>query len=573
MSETPIKFKARPARWQLTAQAPGGEADSQGLLGRLLAQRVGQSEVADFLEPRLARLGDPMSLPSMADAVLRIFQAIDQGQRVAIYGDYDVDGVSSVALLWTVLSALGLRAELFVPSRMDEGYGLSRAGLDRLFLQTGKPDLLLVLDCGTTSLAEVSWLREQGVDCVIIDHHEISPQGLPEAVALVNPRLGAGYHYLCTVGLVFKVAHALLKLRPLPGFDLKSCLDLVALGTVADLVPLRDENRILVKRGLEVLAQSRRPGLRALMDIAGVKPESMQAGQISFRLGPRLNASGRLEQAMTSLQLLLTGDSGRAQSLAAELEACNRERQSVEAGVYEEALAMLQANPQWGAQPALVLGSTSWHQGVIGIVASRLVRLTHRPTVLFAFDANGQGKGSGRSVEGFSLVEAIAACRDHLLGGGGHAMAAGFSLREDQLEGFRAALVGHAGRVLGDEAPAPVLKLDAQAKLSDLTPAFLDSYRQLEPFGMGNPEPLFWLRAVEPLLPGRVLNEKHLLFKLRQGGAQMDACWFSAPLDELPPPPWDVAVKLSHKVWRGRRSWSAIVEAARSSSECDERQD
>jgi single-stranded-DNA-specific exonuclease len=555
--------------------ALGRVPDHQGLCGlavELLTQRgLAPAEWEGFLNPRLATLADPLALPGMDAAVRRLLEAIDKGQGVGLYGDYDVDGVTSQAVMGQVLQAYGCQPRWFVPSRLDEGYGLSRAGLERFFAESGRPSVLVVMDCGTTSVAEVAWLAEQGVDCVIIDHHELSPLGIPAAAALVNPKLGETHRDLCTVGLVFKVAHALLKTRPLPEFDLKSCLDLVAMGTVADMVPLRGENRVLVRRGLEILAQTRRQGLCALMEVAGVKPEGgLQASQISYRLGPRINASGRLDQAMTSLQLLLCEDPQKARALADELEACNRERQSVESSVHQDAMAQLQSNPDWASQQALVLGSPDWHPGVIGIVASRLCRAFNRPCILFAFDAQGVGKGSGRSVEGFSLVEAMALCRDHLTGGGGHAMAAGFSLHRDQLDAFRRAFVQAARQALGEEPLAPLMLLDGDVELADLKPAFLDQYRLLEPFGMGNPEPVLRLRGVEPQLPGRVVGGKHLMFKLRQHGAQMDACWFSAPLEQLPAPPWDVAVKLSHKVWRGRRTWSLFIEAACSSAAADQ---
>ncbi|HEY1081105.1 MAG TPA: DHH family phosphoesterase, partial [Prosthecobacter sp.] len=302
-----------PPRW-LLKPVPEGAADLAAdtglplLLTTLLAQRgiSTADQVRDFLVPKLATLGDPTVLPEMNLAVERILKAVDGKQKVALYGDYDVDGVTSMALMHLTLKAYGLETHLFLPSRMEEGYGLSMDGFGRLFEEFGKPDLLVALDCGTTSIKELTWLQEQGVDCVIVDHHELSPFGRPPCVALVNPKLGDSYHYFCTAGLVFKVAHALLKTRRVD-FDLKEALDLVALGTVADLVPLVDENRLLVRRGLEALAQTERIGLRALKDIAGVDG-FIQTHHVGFRLGPRLNAAGRLDTASTALQLLLAED-------------------------------------------------------------------------------------------------------------------------------------------------------------------------------------------------------------------------------------------------------------------------
>jgi len=469
-----------------------------------------------------------------------------------------------MALLHLVLKAYGLETNLFLPSRMEEGYGLSSDGLAKCFELFGKPDLLIALDCGTTSLNEAAWLAEQGVDCVIVDHHEPSPLGRPKCLALVNPKLGEDWHYFCTAGLVFKVAHALLKTRPAPNFDLKETLDLVALGTVADLVPLVSENRLLVRRGLEALAQTQRLGLRALKQLAGVDG-LVQTHHVSFRLGPRLNAAGRLDTALKSLELLLAAEMETAAELANLLEAQNKDRQNVEQAVHAEAEAMLGTLGDLNELSAIVLGSRNWHPGVIGIVASRISRLCHRPTILVSFDENGVGKGSGRSIPGFSLVEAIDICRDHLLGGGGHAMAAGISVEEAKIDSFREAFSIAARKALSDEAMTPVLELDAEVRLKDLTLSFLENYKLMEPFGQKNPEPLFLCRRVNPKLPGRSIKGKHLRLMLTQDGAGMDSVWFNAPIGKLPPPPWDVAMRLQRSFFRGQEQWQITLEGVRTS--------
>jgi single-stranded-DNA-specific exonuclease len=574
-SELPLP-NTRPPRW-LVKPAPEGvdalAADTglPRLLCMLLAQRGLRtaSAVRDFLVPKLATLGDPSELPEMNIAVERILRAVDEKQRVALYGDYDVDGVTSMSLMCLTLRAYGVQPHLFLPSRMDEGYGLSLDGFTRLFEEFGKPDLLLALDCGTTSINELKWLREQGVDCVIIDHHELSPQGRPECLALVNPKLGDKYHYFCTAGLVFKVAHALLKARRLPDFDLKKTLDLVALGTVADLVPLVDENRLLVRRGLEALAQTERIGLQALKQTAGVDG-FLQTHHVSFRLGPRLNAAGRLDTASTSLQLLLAEDSHTANEYAALLESHNRDRQAVEQNVYAEAEQMLLELGNLEAHQAIVLGSRNWHPGVVGIVASRISRIANRPTILFSFDENGMGKGSGRSIPGFSLVEAIDICREHIVRGGGHAMAAGVSITEDKLEVFRTAFCEAARRALSDEALTPILEMDAEVRLSDLTYDFLQNFRLMEPFGQQNSEPLFLCRKITPRLPGRTMKDKHLRVILTQDGVNMEARWFNAPLQKLPKPPWDVAMRVQRNFWRGEEQWQLTLDAVRESSPAED---
>lgn len=571
MSE-PAPISIRPPRWLLKPAVEGAAelAADMGLsllMAQLLVQRgLTSVELArDFLVPKLATLGDPTVLPEMKPAVERILHAIDERQSVVLYGDYDVDGVTSMALMHLILKAYGLATHLFLPTRMEEGYGLSLDGIAKCYEQFGKPDLFIALDCGTTSLKEVAKLRADGVDCVIIDHHELSPQGRPQCLALVNPKLGKDYHYFCTAGLVFKVSHALLKTRMIASYDLKETLDLVALGTVADLVPLVDENRLLVRRGLEALAQTTRHGLKALKQIAGVEG-LVQTHHVGFRLGPRLNAAGRLDTAATALQLLLATDAAKGAALAELLEAHNKDRQNVEQQVHLEAEAMLASIGEIDKVSAIVLASRKWHPGVIGIVASRISRLCHRPTILVSINEEGIGKGSGRSIPGFSLVEAIDICRDHLLGGGGHAMAAGISVHEDKIDSFRTAFQAAAREALSKEAMTAVLELDAEVKLRDLSLSFFESYKLLEPFGQKNSEPLFLCRNVKPKLPGRTMKEKHLRIILTQDGASMEARWFNAPIGNLPPAPWDVAMRIQRGWFRGTEQWQLTLEAVRSAA-------
>lgn len=563
-----LPLAPHPPRWQVREVA--GEAvealRATGLpahIARLLALRgVPPERVDDFLVPRLNSLGDPFELPEMSALVERLFQAVDRGENVVLYGDYDVDGVTSMSLLHLVLKAYGLPTHPYLPHRLAEGYGLSFDGLSNAFEKFGKPDLLVALDCGTTSLAETAWLREQGVDCVIIDHHELSPDGRPTCQALVNPRLGQRYHYFCTAGLVFKVAHALLKQRRLDHFDLKTCLDLVALGTVADLVPLVEENRLLVRRGLEALATTSRAGLCALKQIAGVDG-LVQTHHVGFRLSPRLNAAGRLDTAFTALNLLLCEDPEEAAVFAEQLDFHNRDRQSVELRVFEEALAALGDLREVEKRAAIVLGSREWHPGVIGIVASRLSRMFHRPTILIAFDEEGLGKGSGRSIPGFSLVEAITHCRDHLVRGGGHAMAAGISVEETRLKEFTVAFEDVARRAFEGELMRPVLDIDLEVEFRDLDHEFFEHYRLLEPFGQHNPEPVFLVRGVSPKLPPRVMKEKHLRLLLRQQGSEQFATWFNAPINHLPPAPWDVVLRIQRNWYRGEERWQMNLDAVR----------
>jgi single-stranded-DNA-specific exonuclease len=544
-----------------------GAADAPGpvllpLTRRLLALRgVSAGEAPAFLEPKLASLGDPFEIPGMDAAARRILGAVDRKEGVVLYGDYDVDGVSSLALMTIMLRAYGLAPKAFLPHRLEEGYGLSSEGLGRCFEEHGRPGLLIALDCGTCSVSEAAWLRAGGVDLVIVDHHEPGAE-LPDCEALVNPKAGTETTAYCTAGLVFKLMHALLKRRRVPGFDLREHLDLAALGTVADLVPLRGENRILVRKGLEKIAGSTRPGLRALKTVAGVDGH-VEAHHIGYRLGPRLNASGRLDHAQASLDLLLTDDPAQAEAVAAQLNMLNRDRQEVENRVQVEAEAMIAADPSLAEAACIVLGSREWHPGVVGIVASRIMRDHHRPAIMIAFDESGTGKGSGRSVPGVSLVAALEDCRALLLRGGGHAMAVGLSLEERNLGAFQRAMQEAVERQLESDTLRPRIEVDAECALRELGADFQRQFTLLEPFGTGNPDPLFLLRGVEPQLPGVVLKDRHWKLRLRQGGVLFQAMWFNAPLGGAPAAPWDVVVKLQRQFWRGQESWTLLIAGAR----------
>jgi single-stranded-DNA-specific exonuclease len=572
MSIPSTTFSLPRAAWVLkpSPDLPGGGTmlvngrPIASLIRTLLGQRGYFSDFAinEFLTPKLANLSDPFELPEMEAAVKRILEAVDRQENVVLYGDYDVDGVTSMSIAHLTLKAYGLTTKLFLPLRMEEGYGVSHDGITRVFEEFGKPDLLLALDCGTTSLSEMESLAEKGVDVVIVDHHEQSPLGRPKCVALVNPKISEKNHHLCTAGLAFKLAHALMKRRRLEHFDLREMLDLATLGTVADLVPLTGENRTLVRRGLELIATTERPGLRALKEVSGVDG-FVQTHHLGFRIGPRLNAAGRLDTALTSLNVLLATDHNEAMEGAQMLDQHNRERQGVELQVFKEAEEMLQSLGSLDQLPGIVLGSRNWHPGVVGIVASRLSRMCHRPTILIAISDEGMGKGSGRSIPGLSLVEVLEDCRHLLQKGGGHAMAIGLSVAEENIDAFREAFAASVRRKLETEKLLPILEMDVELNLRDMTSDFLEQFKQLEPFGQANPEPIFLCRGVTPRLPGRVLKEKHLRVMLRQDGAQQDAIYFNAPLSDLPPPPWDVAMRLQRNWFRGSESWQFTIEGIR----------
>jgi single-stranded-DNA-specific exonuclease len=542
------------------ADIPWAEICGLPCIAELLKRKgfASTDEVNAFLRPRLRSLSDPFLLPNMAVAVERILGAIDRQERIVLFGDYDVDGVTSVALLSELLRSYGAAPELFLPLRMEEGYGLSPESVERCCEQH-HPQLLIAVDCGTSSLAEIASLKEHGIDVIVLDHHE-PKSALPDCVAIVNPKAEAGsdFEYLCSAGIVFKLCHALLKTRPSPSFDLKANLDLVALGTVADIVPLEKENRILVQGGMIELARSKRPGLRKLMEVAAVRPP-VAAEHIGFRL----NAAGRLATAEKALRLLLTSDEKEAGELATLLDTQNRDRQAVERKICDEAEKELEKSFDPKRDAAIVLGSRDWHPGVLGIVASRLARKYHRPTILVAFDATGLGKGSGRSIEGLSLVETLDRCAAHLEKFGGHEMAAGLAIREENFAVFADTFRKAARALLSEEDLRPRLHLDHELNFSQLNGDLLRWHQTLEPFGNGNRQPLFFARGVAPAVEPQVLKEKHLVLRLRQQNHFRRAIFFDGALAPLPTPPWDIAFRVNADEYEGEIRLQMQVEALR----------
>ena len=498
----------------------------------------------------------------MQVAVSRVLAALDRHERIVLFGDYDVDGVTSLALLAETLRGYGAAPELFLPLRMEEGYGLNYESLERC-LEQHRPQLLIAVDCGTASTGEIAALKKRGVDVIVLDHHEPKSE-LPDCIAIVNPKTDSAspFQYLCSVGIVFKLCHALLKTRPLPRFDLKSKLDLVALGTVADIVPLVDENRLLVQRGAIEIARTSRIGLKKLMQVAGVRSPILPE-DIGYRLGPRLNAAGRLNTAEKSLRLLLTHEEDEATALATELDQQNRTRQEVEKQILAAAIESIDTQFNPARDAAIVAAAHGWHPGVLGIVASRIARKYYRPAIVIGFDENGLGKGSGRSIDGLNLVEALTRCASTLDKFGGHEMAAGLVVREENFERFAAAFRSSARELLSEEALQRSLRLDHELPFTDIDVEFLSWHELLQPFGNGNPQPVFFARAVEPVAPPRVSNEKHLIFRLRQGDRHRRAVYFDGAATEFPPPPWDVAFRIGVDEYDGETLVGMRIEAVR----------
>ncbi len=515
-----------------------------------------------YLRPKLKDLSDPFLIPGMHAAVKRILAAVDAGEEICIYGDYDVDGVTSITLMRRILMAYGLNPRYFIPRRGAEGYGLSKAALERCMLEGPKPDLLVTVDCGTVSVGEVADLKAQGVDVLIVDHHEPSEFGLPDCCALVNPKFGPSeFAYLCAAGVVFKLGHALLKTRQVD-LDLKGLIDLVAVATISDIVPMIGENRLIVRHGLKHLPSTLNPGLRALQQVTGMNGTATSL-DVGFRIGPRLNAAGRMDVPEDALATLNTDCDRIAMELAQKLDEYNKERQAYEALIRKEAVEMLAVDFDPEHDPVIVLGSRNWHHGVVGIVASRLMRQYHKPTFIISIDENGIGKGSGRGIDGVSLVDAIHACREDLLAGGGHAMAAGLSIHEDKIDRFRANFTDYVLKNTSVEQRVPKLVYDAEISFKLLSLDFLADYELLQPFGSGNPQPIFISRGVSLSRPPQHMKNYHLRFMLRQGYCEQDAVYFGGGERPLPDPPWDVAFTIDRNHFRGKTTLQLIIQDLR----------
>jgi len=569
-------------RWSFAPPQPllagqlAAEAKTSALLAQCLLNR-GFSEPAamrNFLQPRLKSLADPFRLPDMDKAVDRLMATRKNGESLVIFGDYDVDGVTSTALLLEVLNRLGWKSHYYLPHRMEEGYGLSREAVENC-LKKFPTTLLLAVDCGSTAAETVAALKERLVDVIVLDHHQISDPP-PNATALVNPQVGVqasacsspdakqpkgwtpAFTELCSVGLAFKLAHALVKRgreTGLPGaadFDLKPLLDLVALGTIADVVPLTGENRILVSAGLERLNTTGRPGLVALKQVAQCPPK-LGTYEIGFQLGPRLNAAGRLETAEESLRLLLARDEAEALPIAQNLDAQNRERQKIERSIVEEVAGAVRArfNPQ--TDFVIVEGQLLWHIGVVGIVASRVLQEFYRPTIIVGGDGD-HWRGSGRSIVGFDLAAALRECDDLLVRHGGHAMAAGLTIAPTNLDAFRQRLNELARRALKPEDLQPPLRLDAEVGLDEITVDSLAELAQLRPTGQGNPGVQFIARHLAHQRPLQRMGaaRQHVKLWVTDGSVTHEAVWWNAGEESLPVGKFDLAFAPQVNEFNGR---------------------
>ncbi|MDQ8208094.1 single-stranded-DNA-specific exonuclease RecJ [Coraliomargarita sp. SDUM461003] len=530
----------------------------------LLVQRgITTTEAAEqFLRPRLAQLDNPFEMVNLEAAVERIEQAIEGKESVVIFGDYDVDGVTSTVQLVSMLRTLDLEPRYSVPRRMEEGYGLSRAAIDRIF-DGAIPQLFIALDCGTNAHEPIAYLRGLGIDVIVVDHHQTKTQA-PEDCIFVNPHVNdaeeAPWRDLCTAGLVFKLLHGLLKHRReaedprVEGIQLKDYLDLVAMGTVADLVPLHGENRILSWFGLRHLRANGRSGIRALAEVSGIDSgQEMASCDISFKIAPRINASGRLADASLPIELLLIEDYPECKQIAEELDEMNKERQSIERGIAKNAEE--RAAVEFADEPGIVLFGDDWHPGVVGIVASRVSRHFHKPCVILGSEGE-EAKGSGRSVASVNLVEVFQRCA-HLLGHwGGHPMAAGVSLQACDVAAFTQCYLESLKQLYPDGLPEPSLSISAWLQPADLGEALLDELDRLHPFGQGNPEPVFGLKGVVLEEFPQAFGEGNFRFRMpANASSRRGVAGIAWRLGEPPAAgqPIDMAVRFSWNYWRDNR--------------------
>ncbi len=529
-----LEYNALGEEWteqQYVATLAAQQKESALLAGILAARGITDPDEALTLLAGEEELSDPELLTDMHKACQRIWQAIDNGETIVVYGDYDVDGVTATALLYQHLKGMGATVKCMLPSREGDGYGLSKNAIQSIHDKGCQ--LIVTVDNGISAVEEAEFAAQLGVDLIITDHH-LPPEQLPKAVAVVDPRREddtSPFKGLCGAGVAFKLCAAL---DGCPAEEmLDYCGDLAAVGTVADVMPLTGENRTLVKAGLRQLQQTDRPGMEALLEEVGLAGKPVTAENVSYAIAPRINAAGRMDSAITALQLVLCEDPDRAAELAHKLNQINVQRQETETQIFQAVQQQLEQQPDCLEDRVMLLWGRDWHPGVIGIVASRMVERTGRPVIIVTVDQQGEGKGSGRSVQGFNLHACIGSCADLLIRYGGHAMAAGLSVREENLPELRRRLNEWAAR----ECPVlhtPPLCCDLAIHLDRITVDSVRRLEQLAPYGAENPTPVFLLQnaVLDGVYP--VSEGKHSRLRLRQGNASIYAVWFGMAPEQLP---------------------------------------
>jgi single-stranded-DNA-specific exonuclease len=537
------------------------------LLAWLLLNRgiAAPEQVQKFLEPRLEDLLEEMDAQSFAAAASLLAQAISSKTKFAVHGDYDVDGITAAALVVDFFSALGLPIEHYLPHRLEDGYGLSESGIAGL-AQKGV-NFLLAVDCGISDHAAVQKAKDLGMKVMVIDHH-LPPRQLPPADLILDPHLtdqNSSLKDLCSAGLVFFLLLVLRRILREQGFfaktpepNLKRSLDLVALGTVADVAPATGLNRVLLAHGLKELARTSRFGLRVLKKRAGCDEREIGYGQVAFLLAPRLNAAGRIDEPEPGFELLLTQDPKQANQLADELERRNSLRQRLEEKIMEDAVRQLESSPDFKSRKSIVVAGQDWHPGVLGIVAQRLREKYFRPSLAISL-SGGMGRGSGRSVNGLDLYQALFSCRELLVEFGGHRLAAGLSLKQENLEPLQQAFEKAVIELAEKDAFQPVLLCDAELPLFMVSPELADQLDMLKPFGPGNPEPLLVAKSVL-VLDCQLKKEKHLWLLLRERETTLQAMFFRAGIQPLKPGSLiDLAYNIERRTWNNKTELRLII--------------
>ena len=528
-------------------------------------------QARNFLNVTLDNLRSPFTLKDMDNAVNRIHKAIIDGEKILIFGDYDVDGITAVVILLKFLRLAGADVSYYIPHRITEGYSIQPMHISR-FARPNQFKLIITADCGSGSHQAVEAANRFGIDMVITDHHNIS-RNIPPALAVINPKrhdCDAGLHNLAGVGVAFFLLICLRTRLRETGFwdkgtepNLKQYCDLIALGTVADMVPLIEENRILSKTGLDLINAGRRPGLRALLEASAIQDRSLNSDDIAFRLAPRLNAAGRMDHAVQAVKLLMSEDTAAAAHTARTLNLLNRKRQDLEKNILADIQQFIDLNPSLLGRRSLVLHSNRWHAGVLGIVASRLMRKYTRPVILITVE-DGIGKGSARSMEGINLYDVLAECRPFLESFGGHSLAAGLQIREEKIIDFQQAFETQIQQTASPESLTPVIQIDAELDFAAISEDLIDELELLMPFGTDNPEPLFIADDIK-VISSRIVGKNHRRMVLGQTSAYTTitypAIHFNVPQEDAQKNDFSqIIFKLQWNRWNGKKTTQLVVE-------------
>ena len=523
-----------------------------------------RDECARYFNPDLSHFHDPFLFHDMEKAVDRIFKAVKNREIIVVYGDYDVDGITASAIVLRSLRMIGGIVEYFCPNRLVEGYGMSEAGIQKTVQRGAK--LIITVDCGVTAAKEVALSRRAGIDVIITDHHDSKGGLLPDANAILNPKLSSsGYpeDVLAGVGIALKLCHALGKRMGKSDEFWTSFLDLAAVGTAADVVPMTGENRTITSLGFKLLMQTKNPGLKALIAAQGLTGKDLSTGEVGFQLAPCINAVGRLGDPSRGIELLLTDDEDVARRIAGELKTANFERRAIDSAMQKEAFEWVERHCDPLQDFGIVIGQENWHCGVVGIVASKLVEKYHRPVILFAITEQGIARGSGRSVKGFHLHKALFECEELLESFGGHAAAAGMTIKEENIGRFRARFNDVVKSCMSIDDLVARIEADVQVSISDLTPKFFNLLKSMEPFGPGNPRPQLFCKALRHKYDPRIVGSNHLKMTVTAGGAAMDAVGFNLGgrfEDVKRAREFNVVFSLEENTWNGKTNLQMKVK-------------